>query len=66
MLQVATVTVPGVRRVFGIDELPTWNWWLILAIALAPVTIVEVTKLFRAWRLAHWNNRPGRVQTIPQ
>ena len=50
LLQVATVTLPGLRRVFGVDELPTWNWGLILALALVPVTIVEVTKLYRAWR----------------
>jgi Ca2+-transporting ATPase len=60
VLQVGTVTVPGVRRVFGIDELPTWDWWLILAIALAPVTIVEVTKLIRAWFSADSINRPSR------
>jgi hypothetical protein len=60
MLQVGTETVPGVRRVFGIDELPTWNWWLIIAIALAPVTIVEVTKLIRAWLSADSINRPRR------
>jgi Ca2+-transporting ATPase len=60
LLQVGTVTVPGVRRVFGIDEWPTWNWWLIAAIALAPVTIIEVTKLFRAWLVAHSSSHPGR------
>jgi hypothetical protein len=34
-----------VRHIFGVDGLPAWNWWLIMALALAPVTIVEVTKL---------------------
>ena len=61
LLQVGTVTVPGVRRVFGIDELPTWDWRLILVLALAPVTIVEVTKLFRAWFLAQSTNRQNRA-----
>jgi Ca2+-transporting ATPase len=61
LLQVGTVTVPGVRRVFGIDELPTWDWWLIMALALAPVTIIEVTKLFRAWFLAPSTNRQNRA-----
>jgi Ca2+-transporting ATPase len=65
MLQVATVTVPGVRRVFGIDELPTWDWWLILVIALVPVTVIEVTKLIHAWLLAHSPNRPRRYVASP-
>jgi Ca2+-transporting ATPase len=48
VLQIGTVTLPGVRQVFGVDELPSWDWWLIFALALAPVTIVELTKLVRA------------------
>jgi Ca2+-transporting ATPase len=52
LLQIATVTLPGLRRVFGVDELPTWHWCLIFLLALAPVTIVEMTKLYRAWRAA--------------
>lgn len=50
LLQVGTVTLPGLRRVFGIDELPSWDWWLIFVLALAPVTIVEVIKLVCARR----------------
>ena len=52
LLQIGTVTVPGVRQVFGVDELPTWDWGLIVLLALAPVTIIEVTKLLRGSRLA--------------
>lgn len=51
LLQIATVTVPGVRQVFGADGMPTWNWGLIFALALAPVTIIEITKLLRGSRL---------------
>jgi Ca2+-transporting ATPase len=51
-LQFGTVTLPGVRGIFGVNELPTWDWGLIFLVALAPVTIVEVTKLLRAWRVA--------------
>jgi Ca2+-transporting ATPase len=47
LLQIGTVTLPGVRQVFGVDELPMWDWWLILALALAPVTLIEVAKLIR-------------------
>jgi hypothetical protein len=48
LLPVVTVTIPGARRAFGDDELPDWNWLLILLLALTPVTIVELTKLARA------------------
>ena len=61
VLQVGTITVPGVRRVFGVDELPTWDWGLIIAIALAPVTIVELTKLLRAWLTGRSTNRQRRI-----
>lgn len=57
LLQAGTVTIPGVRQVFGVDELPTWNWGLVFATALAPVTIIEVTKLLRVWRMAKSANR---------
>ena len=52
LLQVATVTVPGLRHFFGVDQLPTWDWWLIMTLALIPVTVLEVSKLGRAWFLA--------------
>ena len=48
LLQIGTVTIPGVRHVFGVDELPKWDWWLIFALALMPVTIIECGKLIRA------------------
>jgi hypothetical protein len=47
-------------------ELGEWLDALILAFALAPVTIIEATKLVRNWLLANWSNRPGRVQISPQ
>jgi Ca2+-transporting ATPase len=63
LLQVGTVTVPGVRRAFGVDELPDWNWLLVVALAIAPVTIVEVTKLARAWIITQTDNCYGRMAT---
>jgi Ca2+-transporting ATPase len=48
LLQVGVVAIPGLRHVFGADELPIWDWWLILLLALAPVTIIELLKLMRA------------------
>jgi Ca2+-transporting ATPase len=50
LLQFGTVTVPGLRNVFGVEEVPAWDWWLIFLLALTPVTIVEVSKLYRTWR----------------
>ncbi len=47
-LQIGTVTFPGVRQVFGVNGLPEWDWWLVFALALIPVTIVETWKLIRA------------------
>ncbi len=61
LLQIGTVTVPGLRRVFGVDEMPTWDWGLIFALALAPVTIIEMTKLIRAWLFASSTHHRGRV-----
>jgi Ca2+-transporting ATPase len=48
LLQVGTVTMPGVRHIFGVNELPKWDWWLIFALALIPVTVIELAKLIRA------------------
>ena len=61
LLQVGTVTIPGVRSAFGVDELPDWNWLLILLLALTPVTIVEVTKLARAWFTVQSQKHHGRI-----
>ena len=66
LLQVGTVTVPGVRQVFGVDELPTWDWWLIIVIALAPVTMIEVAKLLRAALSADPSSRPNRAGAAPR
>jgi Ca2+-transporting ATPase len=63
LLQIGTVTIPGVRHIFGVDELPMWDWWLILVLALAPVTIVEVTKLIRA-RLLMRSSDKGRIMPV--
>lgn len=62
MLQIGTVTIPGVRHVFGVDELPMWDWWLIFALALAPVTIIETTKLIRARFARQVAGREGNMR----
>jgi Ca2+-transporting ATPase len=48
LLQAGTVTIPGVRHIFGVNELPKWDWWLIVTLALIPVTVIELGKLIRA------------------
>jgi Ca2+-transporting ATPase len=48
LLQIAAVTLPGLRTIFGVDELPTWHWWPVILFSLTPVTVVEVIKLLRA------------------
>jgi P-type Ca2+ transporter type 2C len=48
LLQVGTVTVPGIRHIFGVNEMPKWDWWLIVTLALIPVTVIEFGKLIRA------------------
>jgi Ca2+-transporting ATPase len=63
LLQIGTVTIPGVRNVFGVDELPMWDWWLIVVLALAPVTIIEVAKLIRA-RLSMRSSAKGRIMPV--
>ncbi len=57
LLQIGTVTMPGVRQVFGVDELPRWDWWLIFVLSLMPVTIVELAKLLRA----RFKKQPART-----
>ncbi|MDX2039463.1 MAG: cation-translocating P-type ATPase [Isosphaeraceae bacterium] len=48
LLQFAVVSLPGVRAVFDVPTSPAGDWLLILPLALAPVTVVEIVKLIRA------------------
>jgi magnesium-transporting ATPase (P-type) len=51
LLQLLAVSLPPVRLVFQVETTGfTWEWALIAALALAPVTVVEVSKLLRAAR----------------
>ena len=43
----AVLALPFARPVFGIAVESIWDWALAVGIALAPVTVVEVTKLLR-------------------
>ena len=49
LLQVGVVTLPLARTVFDIPAHPGSDWLYILPLALAPVTAVEMSKLFRGW-----------------
>lgn len=48
LLQSFAVLLPHARPVFGTSVLSAREWALVLALALAPVTLVEVFKLARA------------------
>jgi Ca2+-transporting ATPase len=64
LLQIATVTVPGVRHVFGVDKLPIWDWWLVFVLALAPVTIIELTKIIRPRFRRHADQTKSPTQAV--
>jgi Ca2+-transporting ATPase len=52
MLQLLVVTVPFLQPFFKVVPVAfAWEWGLIALLALAPVTVVEVTKLVRAFVL---------------
>jgi Ca2+-transporting ATPase len=51
LLQLAAVTLPFFKPLFKVDTTDfTWQWPMIAALALAPVTVVEVAKLMNARR----------------
>ena len=48
LLQLSVVTLPFAQPVFGVATHLVWEWLLIGALALTPVTIIELVKLLRA------------------
>jgi Ca2+-transporting ATPase len=49
VLQIGAVTLPFLAPVFKVDAAGfTWEWAMMAALALAPVSIVEISKLLRA------------------
>ena len=55
-LQLGTVLLPFARPVFEVSDQLASEWLLIFALALAPVTIVEVAKL--VWAALGWRKQP--------
>ncbi len=49
LLQLSVVTLPFAQPVFEVTTHPSWEWLLVLLLALTPVTIIEVGKLLRAF-----------------
>jgi Ca2+-transporting ATPase len=47
LLQVAVVTLPVARPVFEVSAHPGVDWLVVFAVALVPVTVIEVAKWFR-------------------
>jgi Ca2+-transporting ATPase len=56
LLQLSVVIVPIARPVFEVTSHPGREWLLVFALALAPVTIVEVAKLVLA-AVKSWGSR---------
>jgi Ca2+-transporting ATPase len=60
LLQLGVVTVPIAQRLFGTTTPPTNDWLVIAALSLAPITLIELTKLIRsaARRTSRPDERP--------
>jgi Ca2+-transporting ATPase len=48
LLQLSIVTLPFAQPVFDVAAHLVWEWLLIGALALTPVTLIECVKLLRA------------------
>ena len=49
LLHLSIVTLPFTQPVFEATDHPAWEWLLVVLLSLAPVTIIEVGKLLRAF-----------------
>ena len=49
LLQISVVTLPFAQPVFEVATHLTWEWLPLIALSLAPVTVIEVVKLIKAW-----------------
>ena len=49
LLHLTVVTLPFAQPVFEATDHPAWEWLLLILLSLAPVTIIEVGKLLRAF-----------------
>lgn len=49
LLQLSVVTLPFARPVFETAAHFGWEWGILALLALMPVTVIEVSKLIRAW-----------------
>jgi Ca2+-transporting ATPase len=51
LMQIAAVTLPFLKPVFKVEaDVFSWEWLMIAALALMPVTFIEVAKLIHARR----------------
>ena len=51
-LQLVVIVVPGAHAVFNVTALNAREWWIVIGASLAPLVIVECTKLLA--RLGRW------------
>lgn len=45
LLQLSVVWLPFARPFFEVEQPPVGDWWIIIALALVPVTVIEVGKI---------------------
>ncbi len=52
LMQFCIMLLPGLRKVFGIDAVLTWEWGVVLGLSLIPLVAMEMEKVCRArcWR----------------
>jgi Ca2+-transporting ATPase len=54
LLQLSVTTLSFARSAFAVEEHLFWDWILIFGLSLAPVTLIEVTKLLKSlWKRIH-------------
>jgi P-type Ca2+ transporter type 2C len=61
-LQTAAVTLPFAQPLFKAADLSSWQWLLIAALALMPVSFIEVAKLVRAGLRPRGTAVPGVIE----
>lgn len=55
-LQLSVIMLPFAQPVFEVTARPWWEWLLVFLLALIPVTIIEVSKLLRAFFREKWTS----------
>ncbi|WP_435005458.1 cation-translocating P-type ATPase [Tundrisphaera lichenicola] len=62
LLQLSVVSLSFTRSVFDVSTNPFREWGMILTLALAPVTIIEITKYLRSLSFETRRRTPGELR----